>query len=102
MAESFHKDPDAVLDYIMIWYTWLGSDRIASVTVSADTGITVDSGLANTSVVTIDDTDYPIATVVTVWLSGGTAGERYAVTVHIVTDAGREDDRSFEVSVKER
>lgn len=102
MSEAFHKDPDAVLDYVIIWYSWLGSDRVASHTVTADAGITVDSSEANSSEVTIDGTTYPINTVVTVWLSGGTAGERYAVTVHVVTDADREEDRTFEVSVVER
>ena len=98
----FQQDPNAVLDYATPWYAWLGTDTISSHQVSAETGITVDSGEVNTSELTLDGAAYPAGTVVTVWLSGGTAGESYTVTVSIVTAAGRQDDRSIEISVRER
>ena len=82
MARSFLKDPDAVLDYQFNWGDWLGADTIASHTVTAATGLTVDSSTAT-------------STTVTAWLSGGTEGETYSVTCHIVTAAGREDDRTM-------
>jgi hypothetical protein len=37
-----------------------------------------------------------------VWLSGGTVGERYTVTTRITTSAGRTDDRSIEIWVRQR
>lgn len=37
----------------------------------------------------------------TAWVSGGVAGQRYTVTNHIVTEDGREDDRSITITCKE-
>ena len=89
MARSFVKDPNAVLDYEWDWSAWLGTDTIASHTVTAATGLTVDSSTAT-------------STAVTAWLSGGSVGASYAVTCHVVTAAGREDDRTVTVTVMER
>ena len=89
MARSFVKDPNAVLDYEWDWSAWLGTDTIASHTVTAATGLTVDSSTAT-------------STAVTAWLSGGSVGASYAVTCHVVTAAGREDDRTVTITVQER
>lgn len=78
----FPKDSDAVLDYAINWSAWLDGDSIVASTWTCETGITIDS----------DDFD---ASSTLLWLSGGTAGESYLVTNHIVTAAGREDDRSI-------
>lgn len=86
---SYTKDPDAVLDYELDWSEWLDTDTIASSSWTADTGITIDS-------------DTNTTTTATVWVSGGTVGERYEVTNHIVTTAGREDDRSIKIKCKEK
>lgn len=92
------KDPDAVLDFVFDFAIlgWLESgESITAYTVTADAGITVES----------DSND---GTAITVWLSGGTAGETYAVTVHITTsvsDGGgvyREEDRTMYIKVQER
>jgi hypothetical protein len=93
MADNVYtKDPGAVLDWCFDWSGWLATgETITSHTVTAATGLTVDSSLA-----TDDDTS------VTAWLSGGTAGARYTVTCHIVTSAGRADDRLIIVDVRER
>ena len=89
MARSVVKDPNAVLDYEWDWSAWLGTDTIASHTVTAATGLTVDTSEATT-------------TAVTAWLSGGSVGASYAVTCHVVTAAGREDDRTATITVQER
>jgi hypothetical protein len=89
MARSYIQDPDAVLDYQFDWADWLGADTIASHTVTAATGLTVDSSTAT-------------STAVRVWLSGGSVGASYAVTCHVVTAAGREDDRTVTITVQER
>jgi hypothetical protein len=87
---TFTKDPDAVLDYEFDWSDWLATgDGIASHTVTPDTGLTVDS-------------DSATSTAVTVWLSGGTVNENYNVVCHIVTTAGREDDRTAVIAVQEK
>jgi hypothetical protein len=89
MASTFVKDPDAVLDYQVNWAAWLGADTISTSDWSAAAGITVDSESETT-------------TAATVWLSGGTAGEEYAVRNRIVTAAGRTDDRTLTIVVEEK
>jgi hypothetical protein len=84
---TFIKDPDAVLDYVFDWSSWLGTDTISVSAWTADSGLTVDSSTNTT-------------TTATVWLSGGTAGEVYEVVNHITTAAGREDDRTMKIKVK--
>ena len=84
------KDPSAVLDYVFDWTEWLATgETIADHTITADTGITVDSS-------TEDDGK------VTVWLSGGTAGINYKVACLIVTSAGRTDERTIWIKVTNR
>jgi hypothetical protein len=101
MPSIFDKDPQAVLDYKFDWKAltngtgsedWLAaSETISSHTVTATTGITVDSS-------SLTDT----STSVTVWLSAGTDQTTYTVTCHIVTSAARMDDRSITVRVRNR
>ena len=101
---EFIKDPDAVLDYKFDWAAdtngsadldatdWLADgETISSHTIIAEAGITVDSS-------SLTDTN----TSVTVWLSGGTAGEHYLVTCRIVTSDSHTDDRTIKFSVKQR
>lgn len=99
--DTFKKDPDAVLDYKFDWAAetngsgtsdWLqAGETISAHTIDEDTGISVDSSAltdANTSV--------------TVWLSGGTAGTKYAVRCEIETSASRTDERTMMIAVQER
>jgi hypothetical protein len=88
--EKFWKDPDAVLDYAVDWSGWVEvGETINSYTVTVTSGLTLVS-------------DSEAGGVVTAWLSGGTVGSAYTVTVHIITSAGREDDRSFRVVIVQR
>jgi hypothetical protein len=100
-SNAFLKDPSAILDYVWDWKSltngtgtgdWLASaEAISSHTVTAPTGLTVDSSaLVNTN------------TAVRAWLSGGTAGESYAVVCRIVTTANRTDERTIYVQVVNR
>lgn len=94
------KDPNAVLDYKFDWKAltngsgasnWLASgETISSRTVTVDSGLTKDSD-------SLTDTN----TSVTVWLSGGTPGKKYKVACRIVTSAGRTDERTLVVTVKD-
>ena len=61
--------------------------------VTASTGLTVDS--SNKNAVTIDGISYSADTVVTAWLSGGTAGTEYTVTCKVTTS----DSRTLEYSM---
>lgn len=78
-----------MLDYTEDWTQWLNGDTITAASVTATSGITVNS-TTNT------------ATTVTVWLAGGTPAIAYTVTVHITTAAGRQDDRSITISCLNR
>ena len=84
------KDPSAVLDYVFDWTEWLATvETITDYTITADTGITVDSSTESDGKVTV-------------WLSGGTAGINYKVACLITTSAGRTDERTIWIKVVER
>ncbi len=88
------KDPNAVLDYGFNWRPegeeWLEEDEtITSYVITVPTGI-------------VKDSDSESDGVVTVWLSGGTAGENYKVACKITTSSGRTDERSVWIKVVER
>lgn len=94
-AESFVKDPDAVLDYVFDWRDWLSDTEIISTS-----SWTVETGLTQDGATNTDST-------ATVWLSGGTAGECYKITNNITTNGGnagvaRTDNRTMLIEVKER
>lgn len=88
MPNSFIKDPDAVLDYSWDWLDWLGLDTIASSALDVGGLTEVSSAHA--------------AGVVTAVLSGGLVGKTYAVRCRIVTTAGRTDDRTIFITVRQR
>lgn len=84
------KDPDAVLDYGFDWSDWLATGEVITTsTWSVTTGLTKDSDSSND-------------TATTIWVNGGTAGLSYTITNHIITSAGRADDRSHTIKVKDR
>lgn len=84
------KDPNAVLDWVFDWSDWLAvSETITARTVTVATGLTKDSDSAGTETVTV-------------WLSGGTAGESYSVACRITTSSARIDERTITVRVQQR
>jgi hypothetical protein len=90
MTNVFPKDPDARLDYQWDWSEWLAEgETITDAVITVPDGITLDEQI---------DAD----TTVTAWLIGGTDEEGYKLTCHIETSAGREDDRSIYINVRER
>lgn len=92
VSNGFDKDPSAVLDYKFDWSDWLASgETISTKTVTPENGITVDSS-------SITDTNASV----TVWLSGGTAGNVYDVACRITTSASRTDDRTIKITCRER
>jgi hypothetical protein len=94
-VSTYQKDSADILDYAYDFGPYLTAlgDTIVSATVTATTGIT----LAPTGHPTTNTTTTVIA-----WLAGGTLGEKYAVTFHIVTAAGRELDRTIRIHIVER
>jgi len=100
VSAKFRKEAAEVLDYRFDFKPltngrdsaqsdFLGaSETISSFTISADTGITVDSSaLADTS------------TSVLVWLSGGTLGSEYEVVAEVVTSDSRKVRRSILIKI---
>lgn len=84
------KDPDEVLDYEIDWSARLKTgDEISSAAWLAPDGIAVDSSSHT-------------ATVVTVWLSGGTVNETYTLTSRVVTTGGRTMDHSVQLKIKSK
>lgn len=93
MASFFTiKDPSAVLDYYIDWTSWLtGTDAIATSTwTCTSTAITISTATAHGTATT------------TVWLTGGSDGEVYDVTNHVVTSASRTEDRTIQFTVLQR
>jgi hypothetical protein len=87
--KTFVKDPDAVLDYAGNWGPWLNSDTILTSVWEVPSGITKDSD-SHTSATTL------------IWLSGGSVGQTYQLRNRITTAAGRTDDRTIAIKIKER
>lgn len=84
------KDPNATLDYRWDYSSWLEPN---------DTIVAHEVVVAGTVALGANSHD---DTTVTVWLSGGTEGERARVTVRVTTADGRVDDRTSVVDVRSR
>ena len=85
------KDPDEVLDYGVDWDDRVESDEIEA---SAWSFATDPDGA-----LVVDSSEFG-ALGTTVWLSGGTLGETYALTNHITTAVGREMDQTVKLKIK--
>lgn len=84
------KDPDSTVDFQFDWSEhFTDDDTIESAIILPVEGLTVESSsVANN--------------IVTVWCSGGTVGSRYMLTCRIVTTAGRTEDASAYIAIKEK
>lgn len=83
------KDPNAVIDYDIDWSKRLPDGDIILVSDwIVPAGITMDS-------------EESTNTTTKIWLSGGTAGQTYALTNRITTAQGRTQDKTITISVKE-
>jgi hypothetical protein len=85
---QFYKDPAAILDYVVDWTAWLGTDTISQSTWTVQSGITQVTATNTTKLATI-------------WVSGGAAGTTYTLTNRITTVGGRTDERSITITVGE-
>lgn len=97
---QYEKDPDAKLDYQIDWradesdggpYLEDG-ETISTSTWDVPAGLTQVTPAP--SIVSGEKT--------VIWLSGGTVGEWYRVVNSIVTSAGRDDDRSIMIFIKQK
>jgi hypothetical protein len=89
MLKVFEKDPSAVLDYTIDWSPWLDDDAIVTSTWSV--------------VGDVDLSDEAVYTSITqVWASGGTEGTLADLTNHVVTEEGREDERTIRLILRQQ
>ena len=98
--ETRTKQPGETLDYMLDMTKFFdalpdeGGDEISTVSVSADTGITL---VGAPSVITEDGRKVKTKQ----WISGGTSGESYKVTFTVTTEQGRVVEFEFKLKVKE-
>lgn len=94
MTNSQHmaKDPSAKLDFSVDWGTdWLAvAETIVTSTWAADSADLTLSAPANNGTRT------------TTWVDGGVDGKLYKLTNHIVSSAGRIDERTLYILCKNR
>jgi hypothetical protein len=92
VADSYVKDPSALLDYTWDWSAWLAevADTISSATVTVPAGLTA----VGAPVVT--------GTVVTQRVSGGTVDSAYTLVCQITTVGGLIDERSIHLTISNR
>lgn len=90
------KDPDAILDYQFDWSAWLGDDSITDFDLMLDDdGLAVGDGGEAPEPIAIDGR-------VVFWLLEGVPRQTYPITCRITTAAGRVDDRTMFIKVRER
>jgi hypothetical protein len=82
------KDPDEILDYSINWVQPLANDTI----VTSTWAISGPGGLTQTTATNT-------ATLATIWLSGGTLSQTYAVKNTIVTAGGRTFDQTVNIKI---
>lgn len=88
------KQPADILDYDVDFSNWLPQgDTVTSATATAST---IAGDLAPLTVNSVQVS----STVVKVWLSGGTDGNTYTVTVRATTVGGRMKEEDFRMRVK--
>jgi len=88
------KDPASSVDYSVDWGEWLAaSEAIVSTTWSIDPA---GASAPLLGVETVSETTR------SVFVSGGTLGERYRLSCRIQTDGGRTADRSLIIRIAER
>lgn len=94
--KKFQQDPDEILDYSVDWRPWLADgDVISGVNVSL-------SEESMTDLVINEPLPQFTTTHTTVWISGGTVGETYTVSIRVTTNGGRTGDRSIDITIREK
>lgn len=87
--KTVQKDPDSLLDYLWNWVAWLGNDEIDSYEFTVDPSMTLVSSINDNGIIRA-------------WFSGGVANQAPIATCHIITLAGREEDKSIRFNMVEQ
>lgn len=91
------KDPDARLDYQFDWSLWLQVGETIT-----DSEFLVESSEAITTFAIEPSTQEIDGGLTTFWATGGVATETVEITNRITTSAGRIDDKTSRLRVRER
>lgn len=92
----FIKDPQAIIDYSIDWSDWLAAgDSLMTGSPADGSQWIVPSDLTN-------EQDSNDSDSTTIWLSGGINGQNYTVTNRVTSTAGRMEDRSIQIMVRNR
>lgn len=97
--KTFVKDPDATLDYEFDWSKWLATS--GNDTISQSSWDIKPLG-ASTETLSLSGVPTISNGVTSAFFEGGALGERYRITNSIITSAGRIDERSFVLEIKEK
>lgn len=92
VVKKWVKDPQAVLDYCLDWALWLSAE---------DYLVDAQFSCPNASI-TLLSSNLREDTMAIVWVAGGIVGEKVLITCHITTEQGRQDERTFELTIKEK
>ena len=94
---KYEKQPAEVKDYDIDYSEWLGpvADTVASTTAIVTS---VTEAVPTLEIDSIMET----STTVKLWVSGGTGGVSYKVTVQMTTTGGRLDESELVFKVKDR
>ena len=94
---KYEKQPAEVKDYDIDYSEWLGpvADTVASTTA-------IVTSVTETVPTLVVDSIEQSTTTVKLWISGGTAGVSYKVTVQMTTAGGRLDESELVFTVKDR
>lgn len=94
---KYEKQPAEVKDYDIDYAEWLGP--VGDTVATATTTVTCDAEPVPTLLVdSVETSD----TLVKLWVSGGTGGVSYKVTVRMTTAGGRLDESELVFKVKDR
>lgn len=92
---SVPKDPDSTVPYFFSWTSWLTRED--------DTISTYELALDEAPDASLEIVQHSQAFgVITVWLRGGTVGQRYLVRCRVTTTGGRIEDASRWLTVAEK
>lgn len=87
---DYEKDPDDTIDYVFNFAPELGEDTLGTVEL-----LTPDGGL------TVNSMSFDEHTV-TVWLTGGSRGLVYRLTLRYTSAAGRRRDKTIRILIREQ
>lgn len=91
------KDPNATLDYPFDWTDWI-LDVLDAVN---DHAFIITNPAAATVPMTLVSSQFTATGLVTGYVSGGTPGQTHQLTCRIMTAAGRIDERTLHIKMKE-